>query len=288
MAEAFCEVVEGLAAQVEEAVRAEADPDMRVADALEAVRLAAADMAQSQAVSPRQARALQGELGALLAEVAAAVKAAAEALKIFDGADAETLAARAGIAIESQGYSAVGPGKWLLAVEGFGAADAGIQVGVGAASCRGAPGGCAGAARVCACWADGFQVVSLSLPDAPARGRRMNGRRWSTRRGSGACGARTQEVLRMLRGKAPAVAAETLIREARGYLAAHGAGLVRMATETMKAIEKAARRGRPERHPHGGGVVVQGGDLGPVGRRRRRGLDDARERAGGGCEDGTA
>ena len=237
--------MEGLAAQVEEAVRAEADPDMRVADALEAVRLAAADMAQSQAVSPRQARALQGELGALLAEVAAAVKAAAEALKIFDGADAETLAARAGIAIESQGYSAVGPGKWLLAVEGFGAADAG-DPGQGLAQL---PAGvllaaALGRLEVCACWADGFQVVSLSLPDAP--GTRPSDERSSVEHASreqAPAAPEPREVLRMLRGKAPAVAAETLIREARGYLAAHGAGLVRMATETMKAIEKAAREG---------------------------------------------
>lgn len=286
MAEAFCEVVEGLAAQVEEAVRAEADPDMRVADALEAVRLAAADMAQSQAVSPRQARALQGELGALLAEVAAAVKAAAEALKIFDGADAETLAARAGIAIESQGYSAVGPGKWLLAVEGFGAADAG-DPGQGLAQL---PAGvllaaALGRLEVCACWADGFQVVSLSLPDAP--GTRPSDERSSVEHASreqAPAAPEPREVLRMLRGKAPAVAAETLIREARGYLAAHGAGLVRMATETMKAIEKAAREGDLN-----GTLTVAaswfGAEISDLSAGAEgEGLDDARGEGGGGCE----
>lgn len=272
MAQGICEAIALLVTECERAVRDCADPSGSVAQAIEAVCYAAADLAEAS--SDGLARSLRLELVAAGEELTREAQRAVEALSLLTGAGRDELAAMAGSALAAEGFGAEQVGdacqpvaRWFRAVQGF---SAGAQQN-GADIPRQARAAAAIAGLgVTAFWAGGRRIIELTAPQVSAPVR-ASGRIIDF--DSTDCVSLT---LAALRGSLPAQAGESIVAQAIAYIqskarcsAGEGAKLMREAAasagSTLGATAhwKAARAwlGLPpyaERAGHNGGDEAGG------------------------------
>ncbi len=247
IAESICAAATALAVEGEQTLRALADSDGTLANALEAVDYTVDGL--QQASSEGMARSIGLELAEALEQLAGEAGDAADTLSRLAGAGSNQLAGQVGAVLEVEGFDTApadaepadaAPGscaRWQRTVQGF---DAGRRPEVGDYPRQVKALASLAGFGVRAFWADGRRVIELKpMPTSAPEG--AAGR--SVDLDSPEC---TSAVLTVLRGQTPPKAAEILVAQAIAHVQSKVRHAARDGAQAMAEIATASGAGRTE------------------------------------------